>query len=138
MWSTLKERNAKAKPRYVRSNYQDGHCTHGRHGHWEYSGTQLGLRSEWWGAVGRIAREYDLDGVYYMLQYRRMSPKGNWLARIPDGWMQDLGKGRVSAIVKKKELEQWKQGLKYSERSRVYAESRSNMKMEPYIYADVI
>ncbi|ELU02585.1 hypothetical protein CAPTEDRAFT_190395 [Capitella teleta] len=93
---------------------------------------EMGLKSDWWRAVNRIAMDYNLDGVYYMLKYRRLSAEGKRLARTPDGWVEEMAKEKVERKVKQRELEKWRGNLKGTERTRRYAEERKDMRMERY------
>ncbi|ELU14304.1 hypothetical protein CAPTEDRAFT_215924 [Capitella teleta] len=127
-WSTFSE-SEKAKMGYVRKIYVGGSMVAevGR-------GVllEMGLKSDWWRAVNRIAMEYNLDGVYYMLKYRRLSAEGKRLARVPDGWVEEIAKEKMERKVKQRELEKWRGKLKDTERTRRYAEERKDMRMERY------
>ncbi|ELT94214.1 hypothetical protein CAPTEDRAFT_203458 [Capitella teleta] len=90
----------------------------------------MGLKSDWWRAVNRIAMDYNLDGVYYMLKYRRLSAEGKRLARIPDEWVEEMAKEKVEGKVKHRELEKWRGKLKGTERKRRYAEETKDLRME--------
>ncbi|ELU02312.1 hypothetical protein CAPTEDRAFT_209475 [Capitella teleta] len=61
---------------------------------------EMGLKSDWWRAVNRIAMDYNLDGVYYMLKYRRLPAEGKRLARIPDEWVEEMAKEKMERKVK--------------------------------------
>jgi hypothetical protein len=93
---------------------------------------EMGLKSDWWRAVNRIAMDYNLDGVYYMLKYRRLSAEGKRLVRIPDEWVEEMAKEKVERKVKHRELEKWRGKLKGTERTRRYAEERKDLRMERY------
>ncbi|ELT89854.1 hypothetical protein CAPTEDRAFT_200542 [Capitella teleta] len=70
------------------------------------------LKSDWWRVVNRIAMDYNLDEVNYMLKYRRLSAEGKRLARIPDEWEEEMAKEKVDRKVKQRELENWRGKLK--------------------------
>ncbi|ELU03094.1 hypothetical protein CAPTEDRAFT_192283 [Capitella teleta] len=115
-WSTFSEREAKAKMGYVKKIYVGGSMVAevGR-------GVllEMGLKSDWWRAVNRIAMDYNLDGVYYMLKYRRLSAEGKRLARIPDEWVKEMAKEKVERKVKHRELEKWIGKLKGTEDKKI-------------------
>ncbi|ELT93275.1 hypothetical protein CAPTEDRAFT_209041 [Capitella teleta] len=76
--------------------------------------------------------DYNLDGVYYMLKYRRLTAEGKRLARIPDGWVEEMAKENVGRKVKHREFEKWRGKLKGTEGTRRYAEERKDLRMERY------
>ncbi|ELT87138.1 hypothetical protein CAPTEDRAFT_197554 [Capitella teleta] len=128
-WSTFSEREAKAKMGYIRKIYVGGSMV-AEVGRGVLLG--MGLKSDWWRAVNRIAMDYNLDGVYYMLKYRRLSAEGKRLARIPDEWVEEMAKEKVERKVRHRELEKWRGKLKGTERTRRYAEERKDLRMERY------
>ena len=128
-WSTYKEREEKALLDFVRRVYVGGGLTAlvGRGVLFE-----LGLKSRWWNKINRVALEYDFMGLYYMIKYKRVSPLGERMARVPHRWIEELGSTEVTRKIQERARERWRNGLQANERTRQYGDEKRVLKMEGY------
>jgi hypothetical protein len=128
-WSSFEEREARAKMAYVRKIYKGGSLVAevGRGALLE-----LGQKSPWWREIGRIANRYDLDGLHYLLKYRRVSDEGQRLARIPVEWLSFLDEEWFRERVWELSSRRWVESLQSTARTRQYASLKREPRMEEY------
>lgn len=128
-WSTFAEREAKAKMGLLCRIFKyEGLMTDVGRGVL----LELGMKSNWWRVINKIACDHDFEGIYYMLRYRRISPRGARLARISIKMIQQIQTPVLQMEIGRRAHERWKRSLDGTERTVRYSEKKETMKMERY------